>query len=50
VGRGFLAQGDRQRVEYPPGWQDKLGELYRDGNRQLIERYGVALHEHGYAV
>ncbi|MFZ0869884.1 MAG: hypothetical protein WAM90_04050 [Rhodanobacter sp.] len=50
VGRGFLAQGDRQRIEYPPGWQDKLSELYRDGNRQLIERYGVALHEHGYAV
>ena len=50
VGGGFLARGDRQQVEYPPGWQDKLSELYRDSNQQLIERYGLALREHGYAV
>jgi hypothetical protein len=50
LGNGFLKRGDRQRVEFPPGWQDRLSDLYRDGNRQLVERYNLPLREHGYAV
>ena len=50
LGGGFLRRGDRQRIEFPPGWQEKLDDLYRAGNRQLIERYNLPLREHGYAV
>lgn len=49
-GGGFLKRGGRQRIEFPEGWEEKLAELYRPGNRELIERYGAPLREHGYAV
>ena len=50
LGGGFLQRGNRQRIEFPPGWQEKLEDLYRAGNRQLIERYDLPLREHGYAA
>ncbi|SEI44980.1 hypothetical protein [Frateuria terrea] len=50
LGGGFLKRGDTQRVEFPPGWPERLGDLYREGNRKLAEQYGLPLREHGYAV
>ena len=50
VGRGFLEGGNRQRAEFPPGWPERLRDLYRQGNRTLVEQYGLPLSEHGYAL
>lgn len=50
LGRGFLQRSDRQRIELPPGWAERLADLYRRGNRNLVERYGLPLREHGYAT
>lgn len=50
LGGGFLRRGDTQRAELPPGWPEKLSDLYREGNRKLAEQYGLPLREHGYAV
>jgi len=47
---GFLKRGGTQRVDYPAGWPEKLGDLYRDGNRKLAQQYGLPLREYGYAV
>jgi hypothetical protein len=46
----FLKRGDTQRAEFPPGWPERLRDLYRQGNRELVERYGLPLRAHGYAV
>src|SRR3546814_12985222 len=50
LGGGFLKGGDRQRAEFPPGWPERLRDLYRRGNRNLVERYELPLREHDYAV
>lgn len=50
LGGGFLKRGGAQQVEFPPGWPERLGDLYRDGNRKLAEQYGLPLREYGYAV
>ncbi|WP_424681263.1 hypothetical protein [Frateuria sp. YIM B11624] len=50
LGGGFLKRGDTQQLEFPAGWPEKLGDLYREGNRKLAEQYGLPLREHGYAV
>jgi catechol 2,3-dioxygenase-like lactoylglutathione lyase family enzyme len=50
LGGGFLRRGDAQRAEFPPGWPERLADLYREGNRKLAQRYGLPLREHGYAV
>lgn len=47
---GFLRRGATQRVEFPPEWPERLQDLYRRGNRRLMERYGLPLREYGYAV
>src|SRR3546814_1113255 len=46
LGGGFLKGGDRQRAEFPPGWPERLRDLYRRGNRNLVERYELPLREH----
>jgi hypothetical protein len=46
----FLRRGATQRIELPPGWPERLQDLYRNGNRQLMEQYGLPLREHGYAA
>src|SRR3546814_13371007 len=50
LGGGFLKGGDRQRAEFPPGWPERLRDLYQRGNRNLVERYEPPLREHDYAV
>jgi hypothetical protein len=50
LGSGFLTQGGTQRAEFPPGWPEKLGDLYREGNRKLAEQYALPLRDFGYAV
>lgn len=49
-GGGFLQQGGPRRVEFPPGWSEKLQVLYRPGNQKLVEQYALPLREYGYAV
>lgn len=49
-GGGFLKRGDAQRIQWPPGWSERLSDLYREGNRKLAEQYGLPLREYGYAV
>lgn len=50
LGGSFLKRGDAQQAVFPPGWPERLSDLYRGGNRKLMERYGLPLREHGYAV
>ncbi len=50
VAGAFLRRGATQHVELPPGWRERVRGMYGPGNRELIERYGVPLREHGYAV
>ena len=50
LARGFLRRGATQRIALPPGWTERLRDLYRSGNRHLVERYGLPLREHDYAV
>jgi hypothetical protein len=49
-GGGILKGGGTQRVEFPPGWTERLQNLYRRGNQELMERYALPLREYGYAV
>ena len=50
VAGAFLRRGATQRVEWPTGWRERLRERYAPGNRELVERYGLPLREHGYAL
>jgi hypothetical protein len=50
MGGDFLKRGDRQRITFPAGWEEKLAELYRQGNRQLVEQYQLPLREYAYPV
>jgi hypothetical protein len=50
LGGGFLKRGNTQRAEFPPGWPERLHDLYRRGNQKLVEQYELPLREHGYAV
>ncbi|MGN2252500.1 hypothetical protein ACFWZ4_03930 [Frateuria sp. GZRe12] len=50
LGGGLLRRGGAQQVEFPAGWTERLGDLYREGNRKLAETYGLPLRELGYAV
>jgi hypothetical protein len=37
-------------AQIPPGWVDRIGELYRAGNRLLISEYGLPLEKYGYPI
>jgi len=50
LGSGLLKRGDTQRIEFPSGWTERLQDLYRRGNQELMERYELPLREYGYAV
>lgn len=50
VAGAFLRRGATHRAAWPPGWRERLRERYAPGNRELVERYGLPLREHGYAV
>lgn len=50
LGGQWLRRGDAQRIEFPLGGLEKLRDLYRQGNRELIQAYGLPLRERGYAA
>ena len=37
-------------VTYPGDWRDRIGDLFRPGNRAIQERFGVALDRYGYPL
>lgn len=46
----FLSKGSSYNFELPPYAREILIEHYKDGNRLLKERYGLALEDHGYPI
>ena len=48
--RVFLERGKRMDVMLTKEWHKKLQEFYRDGNQQIIDRYGLPLEKYNYPV
>jgi len=43
-----LGKSAKARVDISPDWNRRLTEIYRQGNRQLIDTYGLPLERYGY--
>jgi len=50
----FLTKNKQRKqdaeAQIPPGWVDRIGELYRAGNRLLISEYRLPLEKFGYPI
>lgn len=45
--KGF---GGRMEPVFPEGWEERISEHYREGNRALAERYGLLLEKFDYSL
>lgn len=46
----LIHAGKKSEITIPEKWRAILKEEYREGNRQLVERYGLALKKYGYPL
>ncbi|MEC9368530.1 MAG: hypothetical protein VX871_07535 [Pseudomonadota bacterium] len=47
----FAFWGDKPlKVVYPGDWESKIGDLFREGNRAISDKYGPPLERYGYPL
>lgn len=47
---GTLGTGKRSEVDIPGEWYQRLWDLYKEGNRKLMENYRLPLENYGYPL